>query len=198
MAIVGSTEQNTRNDDALDMDCLLIVGPDEIEIQANSLFLSAASKPFRAIFSPEWRHDDDVEDQDGLVKIPLPEDDPSALRLICAVIQHQNHLIPNSLSANTVLSIAVTADKYDCLRALKFASESWFHVSRIPVQDMFILAAAAFLFDSATAFRRITKEMILCHNGSFADVTSEGVEEIMDWRLLGRYPASFFLLNMHC
>jgi len=191
MADIVSVQQNTPSDNTLNQDCLLIVGPEMIEIEANSLFLSAASEPFRAMFRPEWRTSDDITTQAGLVAIPLPEDDPTALQLICAVIQHQNHTIPHILPVDTVLSLAVTADKYDCSRALRFASETWLHSDRNAINDLFILAAAAYLLENATAFRNITKKMILLHNGPFAAVSCRDVEAVMDWRMLGKCAASY-------
>jgi hypothetical protein len=47
---------------------------------------------------------------DGPVEIPLPEDNATALRVICAVIHHRSELVPPTLAAGDVLQIAVTAD----------------------------------------------------------------------------------------
>jgi hypothetical protein len=48
-----------------------------------------------------------------------------AASLICAIIHHRNKGIPETLAAGHLLGIAVTADKYDFVDALKFASGNW-------------------------------------------------------------------------
>ncbi|KAH7394023.1 hypothetical protein DE146DRAFT_790354 [Phaeosphaeria sp. MPI-PUGE-AT-0046c] len=183
---------DTRNDpdevpeaDAVVKDYLLVVGPDTVEIHVNSVFLSAASKPFRAIFAPKWRAGHEVKTTNGVVTIPLPEDDGVALQVICAVIQHENHTILNNLPAHTILRIAIMADKYDCYHALRYASESWLNPAKDVVDDLSILTAAAYLFRNATAFRQLTKKMILMYKGSFAAAAWGGAETLLDWRLLG-------------
>ena len=172
-----------------DANCVLVVGPEMVRIPASSRFLSAASEPFRAIFGAETSEGSDLRGRVDLVEITLPEDDATAVQLLCALIHHRNDMIPNNLPIHTVLSIAVTADKYDCIRVLKFVSESWFHSDSNTTSDLLVLAAAAYLLDNGTAFRRITKKMILVHNGPFTAIPSASVETIMDWRLLGKAPA---------
>ena len=172
-------------EDIPDGDCVLIVGPALVRINANSVFLRAASGPFRAMFKPEWREGDELRARTDPIEIALPEDDAVAMQLLCAVIHHQNDSIPRELPIPTVLAIAVTADKYDCIRALRFASELWLRSRRGEVSDMLVLAAAAYLFENATAFRDITKKIILSHNGPFSAVYRGEAETIMDSRVFG-------------
>lgn len=172
--------------------CVLIVGPEKARIHANPLFLSAASEPFRAMFEPEWREGDDLRSRADPAEIRLPEDNATALRLVCAVIHHENDTIPHELPIHTLLDIAVTADKYDCISALKFASESWLCPDRDKASELLVLTAAAYLYRNATAFRKITKKLILIHNGPFAAISCAEVEAVMDWRVFGEYRIRYF------
>ncbi|KAF2843893.1 hypothetical protein T440DRAFT_437076 [Plenodomus tracheiphilus IPT5] len=170
---------------ALERDCVLVVGPEKLCIPANSQILSAASKPFRAMFRPEWRDGYDMKSQVKPVDVLLPEDDATALQLLCEVIHHQNDMIPDRLPIHTVLNIAITADKYDCIQALRFASESWLRSDQHAIGDLFILAGAAYLLGNAVAFRKITKQMILTHNGSFTTISIAEVKDVIDWWTFG-------------
>jgi hypothetical protein len=172
---------------APDGDCVLVVGPEMVRIPANSQCLSTASEPFCAMFRPEWREGHDIRNRVKPVDVPLPEDDATALQLLCAVIHHRNDMVPDRLPIHTVLSIAVTAEKYDCIWALRFASESWLRPDRDAIGDLFVLAAAAYLLENAVAFRKITKRMILTHNGSFTAISGAEVKAVINWRTVGEY-----------
>jgi hypothetical protein len=87
---------------ATDGDVILVVGPEKAKLRVQSLFLKAASKPFPAMFGPDWKEGHDILDLREPVGLSLPEDNASALKLVCAII-HQ----------------------YDCVQALKFGSGSW-------------------------------------------------------------------------
>lgn len=195
MADTSSLTQKVANAEGVAKDCILVVGSDKVDIQVNSVFLSAVSQPFRAMFAPEWRTGHAHKTSNGFQMKWLPDDDGTALQLICGVIHHESHAMPNEIPAQTVLRVAIMADKYDCCRALRYASESWLNPKRDVVDDLFILTAAAYLFDNATAFRQLTKKMILTYNGPFAAASWGGVEDMLDWKLLGGSPAPLYLYS---
>jgi hypothetical protein len=74
----------------------------------------------------------------------MPEDDASALKIICVIIHHQNIMVPQNLTAGDILDIAITADKYECVECLKFVSGNWFQLRK--TEDLMIISAAAYLF----------------------------------------------------
>jgi hypothetical protein len=85
----------------------------------------AASKFFSVMLGPDWKEGNGLRDRDGPYEILLPEDNAAALKIICSIIHHQNSEVPQTLAADDVLAVAVAADKYGCVNALRFASESW-------------------------------------------------------------------------
>jgi len=168
---------------ATDGDVILVVGPEKAKLRVQSLFLKAASKPFSAMFGPDWKEGHDTLDLDAPVELPLPEDNASALKLICAIIHHRNKKVPQSLAAGDVLGVAVIADKYDCVHALKFASGSWLRPGKNKAGDLMLLTAAAYLFQNAQAFNEITRALILNHDGPYLALSCEEVESALPWRV---------------
>lgn len=57
-------------------------------------------------------------------KFSLPDDDPTALTTICAVLHHRNDLVPSVFSGKDILRVAIVADKYDYLSAIHYAASS--------------------------------------------------------------------------
>ncbi|KAI2478267.1 hypothetical protein Ptr902_10462 [Pyrenophora tritici-repentis] len=116
-------------------------------------------------------------------EISLPEDNAASMRLICAIIHHQNQHVPDNLSARNILGVAVAADKYGCVPTLKFASGHWFCGRNEEASDLVVLAAAAYLLRNEKAFREIAKTMILTHNSPYYKLCSVEVESVMDWKV---------------
>lgn len=174
-------------------DCVLVVGPELVRVPAESRLLRAASKPFHAIFGSELREGHQMSNQIDPIEIMLPEDDATALKIICSVIHHQNDEIPEELPARVILAVAIAANKYGCIRALHFASKSWLRPDQVPIEDSVLLAAAAYRLGNATAFRNITKGMILNHAGPFTAVVGADALDETDWRILGECQSSHFV-----
>lgn len=168
---------------ATDGDVILVVGPEKAKLRVQSLFLKAVSKPFSVMFGPDWKEGHDMLDRRAPVELSLPEDNASALKLICAIIHHRNKKVPQSLTAGDVLGVAVTADKYNCVHALKFASSSWLRPGKNEAGDLILLTAAAYLFQNAQAFNEITRALILNHDGPYFALSCEKVESALPWRV---------------
>jgi hypothetical protein len=168
---------------AADGDVILVVGPEKVRLRVHSLFLKEASKPFSAMLGPDWKEGQDMLGRDGPVELALPEDNATALRLICAIIHHRNKRLPLTLPASDVLAIAVTADKYDCVNALKFACGNWLRPEQNEAHDLMLLTAAAYLFQDVKAFKEITRAMVLNHKGPYLALSCEEVESAMTWRV---------------
>lgn len=186
------TQTNTVVEIAPDGDLILIVGPEEAKLHVHSMFLRAVSKPFSAMLGPGWKEGHDLLDCDKPAEIPLPEDNAVAMKIICSIIHHQNREVPQPLAAGDVLAVAVTADKYDCVQVLKFASDSWLRPSGDEAGNLMLLAAAAYLFQNAQAFKEITKALILDYHGSYLTLSCKEVESAMPWKVFCKYPDDRF------
>ena len=187
MAELRDNKQSRIVEIVADGDVILVVGPAKVKLRVHSLFLKAASRPFSAMFGPDWKEGHSLFGRDKPVELPLPEENAAALKLICAIIHHRNNMVPQTLAAGNVLGIAVTADKYDCIDVLKFASGNWLQPRQNKAGDLMLLAAAAYLFQNAPAFKEITKAMILNHGGPYLTLLCEEVESAMNWRVFCEY-----------
>lgn len=186
------THTNTVVKIAPDGDLILIVGPKKAKLCVHSMSLMAASKPFSVMLGPNWKEGHDLLNCDGPAELLLPEDNAAALKIICSIIHHQNRAVPQPLAAGDVLAVAVTADKYDFVQALIFASNSWLRPSGNETGNLMLLTAAAYLFRNAQAFKEITRALILDYAGPYLTLSGKEVESAMPWRVLCRYPDERF------
>jgi hypothetical protein len=150
------------------------------------MFLMAASKPFSVMFGPNWKEGHNILDLDGPVDLPLPDDNAAALKIICSVLHHQNKEVPQTMAAGDVLAVAVAADKYDCITALRFASESWLRPSSDDAGSLMLRTAAAYLLQNAQAFWELTRRLILDYDGPYLALSCKEVETAMTWRVFCR------------
>ncbi|KAL3587904.1 hypothetical protein FPOAC2_13803 [Fusarium poae] len=177
-------EANTVFEIAADGDLILIAGPQETRLRIHSMSLMAASKVFSVMFGPDWKEGHDMRDHDKPFELLLPDDNAAALKIICSVIHYQNEKVPRTLVAGDVLAVAIVADKYGCIDALKFASETWLRTSRDKASNLMLLAAAAYLFRNAQAFNEITRALVFDYDGTYLALSWDEVESVMPWRVL--------------
>jgi hypothetical protein len=175
---------------APDGDIVLVIGTKQVRVRVDSLLLRRTSKVFSAMLAPTFREGLTLKDRHSCesspMEIPLPDDDPEALTLICAVMQHKVKLIPPSLSATEYYQIARTADKYDCTSMLYFAvtdRSSLFPGDRKDVSDLLKLLAAAYLLRNTKAFGMITKALVLHSAGSLTSLGNGDIGEVVPLQL---------------
>ncbi|KAF5702947.1 hypothetical protein FGLOB1_9320 [Fusarium globosum] len=177
------TPTNTVVEIAPDGDLFLIVGPEETKLRVRSMLLMAASKPFSVMFGPNWKEGHDMHGRGSPFDLSLPDDNANALKIICSIIHYQNEEIPRTLTASDVFAVAVAADKYDCVNALKFASETWLRISSDEAGNLMLLTAAAYLFQNAKAFKKITGALVLNYDGPYHALSSDEFESVIPWRV---------------
>jgi hypothetical protein len=188
------TNPNTAVEIAPDGDLVLMVGPEETKLRVRSILLMAASKPFSVMLGPHWKEGHDMRDHDGPFELSLPGDNAAALKIICSIIHYQNKKVPRTLPAGDVLAVAVVADKYDCVNALKFASETWLRTSGNEPDNLMLLSAAAYLFRNAQAFSEITRALVLNYDGPYLALCSDEVESIIPWKVFCKYSKASFVM----
>jgi hypothetical protein len=184
---------------APDGDLVLLAGPEKVRIHVHSLVLKMASGPFSAMFSPQWKEGQDLAKRDGPLELELLHDNAEALIVICAVLHHKNELVAEPLAPALILEVAVIADKYDFIEALKFTSKGWFfplfrsdipgsdfNPSRKP-EDTFLLAVASYVLQSADAFHDFTKELALYYEGSYLEIVGKRIESTCVWTITSQF-----------
>jgi hypothetical protein len=178
-----------RTEIATNGDVVFVVGPHSKKIRVCSIILKNASIYFRAMFGPHFAEGKDLKSNNPK-EILMPDDNANALEVICNVIHLRNDAVPQSLSPNEIFEVAVTADKFDCVIALKLASTIWLNPKGIQgISELGYLMAAAYILDNARAFSDITLSMVLHHTDSYlplADLVI-GLIDFVPWKALCKY-----------
>jgi hypothetical protein len=112
-------------------------------------------------------------------EVSMPEDDAFAMNMVCSVIHHRNNAAFDHLTPKQVLTLAITADKYDCIDPLRNASRLWVKPRNTSdIEELKHLVAAAYLFDDAQAFEEITSALIFNHTDPFHCLVEGEVDSI--------------------
>ncbi|KAK5680605.1 hypothetical protein LTS10_007538 [Elasticomyces elasticus] len=114
------------------------------------------------------------------VEIPLPDDDPEAMIMLCRALHLRFVAMPDVLTPAALLALSVVADKYDCRGTLRFASEIWIRnaMQTTAPCDLVNLLTAAYLFQQAKVFNAVGCEVLLKSEGHIEAPTSEHPIEI--------------------
>lgn len=80
--------------------------------------VATASPVFKAMLGPMWKEADEA-------RIPLPDDDPSALLLLLRFAHIQFDMNPSVIDRALLSRIAVLCDKCDCVRLTKPWLKGW-------------------------------------------------------------------------
>ena len=118
------------------------------------------------MFGEFWTEGDGLS-PDAPKEVALADDDARTIYTICCVIHHRLDLLPQTLSPQDILQIAIVADKYDLLIALTHAKAQWLKSDRTDETDIAYLMAAAFVFDDADAFNEQSQALMLHYAGSY-------------------------------
>lgn len=158
-----------------DGNVILVIGP---PVHAFSKFLvhtsslTKSSPVFSAMFGPYFK-EGQPSDQNSPKEIPLPDNDPRAMALMCLVLHGQDYDILGQLRPRDVFLTAQTCDKYDCIDNVKLVSSSWLEPDYpVDVEDLGYFAAAAYLFDQAKAFELLPASG---RSGLWVDISLEGL-----------------------
>ena len=181
-------------------DTILVVGKKETRLRVHSLCMRTASTVFDAMFGP---HFFEGQSSDGVLpkETPMPDDDAKALITICNVIHHRNDMLPDVLQPTELADVALAADKYDCVLALKYAMNQWLDFNeRITFASLGNLLIAAYVFDNSNAFQRVTERLITGFSHSYHWLFNEKCDGLVPWSIYRKcipfLVKSFLLLTL--
>jgi hypothetical protein len=170
-------------------DVILVVGPHNKKIRVCSSVLNNASKVFSVMFGPDFAEGQNLDSHDPK-EVPMPDDNAHALEIICNVIHLRNDVVPRSLSPKDIFEIAIAADKFDCVVALRYASAAWLNPKGVEnILELSYLMSAAYILDDAQAFGDITLSMMLDHKDSYLPLADQGagISDWVPWKVLCKY-----------
>ncbi|KAL1390799.1 hypothetical protein HDK64DRAFT_297642 [Phyllosticta capitalensis] len=89
---------------------------DDSKLRVQAAILRNASPVFGAMLGPHFSEGQDLGEQPK--EIPLPGDDPAAIKILFAVLHHQ-YDVSNNPPLEFLTTLAVTVDKYLCQSVMK-------------------------------------------------------------------------------
>ncbi|KAF2232819.1 hypothetical protein EV356DRAFT_534331 [Viridothelium virens] len=175
-------------DIALTGDIILAVGKDDdkMSLRVSSLFLKSTSKVFAAMFGPRFAEGQGLNESNPRT-VPLPDDNPFAMRIICSELHLRTDLVPDELTTSEFYSIACLVNKYDCHIALKRLFQVWMMntESTTDPNTLALHMVSAYIFDDATAFERITHDLIVHYDMPYIKLWEDVVSCFVPWKALG-------------
>lgn len=158
-------------------DVIFVLGGSNMKLKVSAEVMALASPAFHAMFRPDrpWTEAQNLS-EDQPKEVPLPEDHPEAMELICEVLHHQHDAHKAEYPEwKLVAHISRLTNKYFLQKALGYASEQWltYYVGRARENhykgsEAKELLATAYLYDCPRLFRIIQKDSIHVRSSSTA------------------------------
>lgn len=168
-------------------------------LRVHSKVLRSASRVFDAMLGANWNEGQGLGTRKATNprQVQLPDDDPDVMRVICSALHRPNDPPTEVLEAESVLKVAMHADKYDLMDALRSASGHWLdHGSKYDVmealkcegedwmaplsaeKDMIqtgYMLVSALLFHDRERYVKISRSLVLEHIGSYEKLMEDEV-----------------------
>jgi len=109
------------------------------------------------------------------VELPLPEDDPAGMWLLCSLLHFALSGDGSLLSGSAnLLAMSVVSDKYECNHALRVLTTAIMDLTSVDsnVESLREIAMASYFLDCSKSFACATKFLILRDTANFASVLS--------------------------
>ena len=169
----------------------------KLELRVSSKALSMASKVFNTMFNSSFREGLDLAANETC-RIPLPDDDPGAMHVLCILMHQQDIDSKGELNSGGLRLIAMLADKYSCTGAVKYWAELWIgklqdelEGSRTDEKAMVDLLVVSYILNLPTRFASVTKRMVYWLPKSMSEISELGwyvdneAQEVLPQNLIG-------------
>ncbi|KAH6617404.1 hypothetical protein F5144DRAFT_391990, partial [Chaetomium tenue] len=106
-------------------DLRLIVGPDQISFRVCSRSLARSSSYWETLLYGPFAEGQGQQKAGSDWVIPLPEDRPEGLRILCFAVHGKFDALPSEMTHAELLYVVVLADKYNMVGSLKPFWKDW-------------------------------------------------------------------------
>lgn len=106
-------------------DLRLIVGSDQIAFQVCSRALARSSEYWETLLYGAFAEGQGQQEAGSDWVIPLPEDRPEGLRILCLAVHGRFDALPGKITHGELLYLTVLADKYNMISSLKPFWKGW-------------------------------------------------------------------------
>lgn len=139
---------------------LLVRGNEDskVRIRASKAILCFASDSFRDFVDP---HSDENDAMHTSEDIEVKDDDVDSFTMLMKML-HMRYDFPTPRPAADLLALAITADKYGCVRTIHLKLRELFphDIAQYNIYDLYDLIAATYILDHAELFWKFTKELL--------------------------------------
>ena len=146
----------------------------------SSKVLSLASPFFKKLFGPHFAEGNCVEAKNP-GHVDLHEDDSEAMTSLCYLLHFQMDKVPDNPTSDCLDSIAILADKYDCVRSIsQWTSFKLCEAARqaeCSISDGRLLFPV-YLFDNPQIFKEITKHMVYSVNIDISSLITSSLPKL--------------------
>ncbi|RMD39276.1 hypothetical protein DV735_g5852, partial [Chaetothyriales sp. CBS 134920] len=179
-------------------DVILVLGQPEFRLRVDSILLKRHSPVFRAMLGPNFSEGQGLSSSSPK-DIALPDDDPDAMRAICAIMYHAFDHIPRKPTMQSIYDMARLADKYACHDVLTLASVAygWLKCEdSTGSRDMVNLLAVAYMIRDNGAFTEISNKLVLNCRLEELRARVQFLMDGMDLRQIAMVPESYWGVNL--
>jgi len=104
----------------------LVVGGERVEMDVVPQVMANASSVFRCMLQPDRFAEGQNMSQTESFIITLPEDDASAMRILCDIFHlRSKEVLLQEMTSDTMANLATLVDKYDCAAAIQPWPKLW-------------------------------------------------------------------------
>lgn len=149
-------------------------------LRVSSLILSNASSVFRALLGPHFAEGQQPRSAQNPKEVSLKEDDAVAMVWLCKLLHHQQEEEQSTDHPNAaagLYGLAISADKYDCLRAIRLAGAALLEqftrssvFALLPLESALYLVAASERFEHRRYFALFTRRLVMDFSASYSEL----------------------------
>lgn len=137
-------------------------GKKEIHMLVSSKHLMLASPVFKAMLQHSNFKEGDTLRSSGQVKVPLPDDEPAALKILLDIVHGKVRQVPRQVSLKTMTELSVLVDKYQMLEVVEIYVEIWMNTLKTSVPifftaDLLSWLSISWVFGLADIFKQISR-----------------------------------------
>jgi hypothetical protein len=134
----------------------------EIHMLVSSKHLMLASPVFKAMLQHSNFREGDTLQSSGQVKVPLPDDDPTAFKILLDIIHGRVRQVPRQVNLQIMTDLSVLVDKYQMLEVVELYAEIWMSTLKMCVPNFFTAdllpwLSISWVFGLADQFKQITR-----------------------------------------
>jgi len=134
----------------------------EIHMLVSSKHLMLASPMFKAMLQHSNFKEGDELRSSGQVKVPLPDDDPAALKILLDIVHGRVRQVPRHVNLTTMTELSVLVDKYQMLEVVELYVEMWMSTLKTSVPmfftaDLLSWLSISWVFGLGEIFKQISR-----------------------------------------